>query len=90
MLLFPSTSLLTYSSLSPSQGLRALGTESCVRMWVIMVERQVEMKPAGDQEFGVTVKLAVILGMSGWDEMAPGDVRQPGGPCIFAQISRGS
>lgn len=48
------------------------------------------MKPAGDQEFGVTVKLAVILGMSGWDEMAPGDVRQPGGPCIFAQISRGS
>lgn len=42
MLLFPSASLLTYSSLSPSQGLRALGTESCVRMWVIMVERQLE------------------------------------------------
>lgn len=43
------------------------------------------MKPAGDQEFGVTVKLAVILGMSGWDEMVPGDIRQPEGPCIFAQ-----
>ena len=40
MLLFPWTALLTNSSLSPSQGLRALG--SCIRMWVIMVETQVE------------------------------------------------
>ena len=47
------------------------------------------MKPAGDQEFGVIVKLAVILGMSGWDEMVPGDVRQPGSPCISAQIIQG-
>lgn len=38
--LFPWTALLTNSSPSPSQGLRALG--SCIRMWVIMVERQVE------------------------------------------------
>jgi hypothetical protein len=47
------------------------------------------MKPASDQKFGVTVKLAVILGMSGWDEMVPGDIRQPEGPCIFAQIIQG-
>lgn len=43
-------------------------------------------KPAGDREFGVIVKLAVILGMSGWDEMVPGDVRQPGAPAYFEII----
>lgn len=72
----------------PPQGLQALGTESCVIMWAVMAERQFKNEAywwaPSDlwsimnmlERFGVTVKIGITLGKSGWDETVPGDVRQ--------------